>query len=85
MVTLKAKIFVILFTSLLSIPAKSERNQSTNHDSSVDQNINAKKNFKDNDSLLKKIESARKKLKSEEFILKDIQNRIINRRSNNYK
>ena len=84
MVTVKAKIVVILFTSLLSIPAKSERNQS-NNDSSVDQNIKAKKNFIDNDNLLKKIESARKKLKSEEFRLKDIQNRIINRRSNNSK
>lgn len=85
MVTVKAKIFVILFTSLLSIPAKSERNQSNNNNSSVDQNIKAKKNFIDNDNLLKKIESARKKLKSEEFRLKDIQNRIINRRSNNSK
>lgn len=43
MVTVKAKIFVILFTSLLSIPAKSERNQSNNNNSSVDQNIKAKK------------------------------------------
>lgn len=79
------KICVLLSVSLISIPAKSEKNQPTNLDSGLNQNIKAKKNFRDNDSLLKQIESAREKLKSEEFRLKDIQNRIINRRSNSPK
>ncbi len=75
------KICVLLSISLISIPAKSEKNQSTNHDSNVNQNIKSKKIFEDNDSLLRQIESAHKKLKSEEFRLKDIQNRIIKRKS----
>jgi len=82
---LKLKIFVLLSIFLISMPAKSGKDQSTNHDSITNQKIKVIKDFDDDDNLLKQIDSAREKLKSEELRLEDIQNRIIKRRLNNSK
>lgn len=85
MVILKVKICVLLSICLISMTAESGKNQSTNHNSRINQKIKVEKDFEDNDGLLKQINSAREKLRSEELRLEDIQNRIIKRRLNNSK
>ena len=76
-------IIILLFISLMAVCADGKENKSKKIHQNAGQNVKVKKSAGDIEDLLKQIDSAKKQLKAQELRLKDIQDKIIERRLKN--